>query len=114
MNKHNLIVGQIVWVIVGGFRSKDKAVSHKTTIESIGRKYFTISYDSRYKFDLGTLKCIETGRFIVCLDIEIYNQELELENYRGILLGALNWSSIKNYTIEQLKQVIETLNIEVK
>lgn len=114
MNKHNLTVGQKVWVIVGGFRSNDKAVPHETKIESIGRKYFTISYDSRYKFDLGTLKCIETGRFIVCLDIEIYNQELELKKYKNIFLSTLYWSSVDNYTIEQLKQVIDILNIEVK
>ena len=52
-NKHNLKVGQIVWVHYKNYNNEEPK---ETKIKSIGKKYFTIECDTRYKYELEKLK----------------------------------------------------------
>lgn len=93
--------GQTVWVSRSGRGIKE------TTVNSSGKKYVTLSYDSRIRFDSETLREVDgTGcsSFIIT-DIEKYNIDQRYSEMRSTLKKFV-WGSMEREDIDKVMAIV--------
>lgn len=95
--------GQKVWLKI---KSKEPI---ETTVNSVGRKYITLNYDKRIKFDIDTLRQVGgygAPHFII-LDIDKYNQEVK----HSILVNKIERTDWAHIEAEKINEIAKILGI---
>lgn len=112
MNKHNIQVGQKVWVVDRYRRSAKASEPQEVVVTAVGRKYFSLE-NIRGNFDLETLKLV--SQYSSSLTIYLSLQQLEDENEIAELSRSIR-ASFGQYgnlpfTLDQLRKIAEIINI---
>jgi hypothetical protein len=97
--------GQVVWV-------NSRNGIEETKVVSSGRKYITLEWNTKIKFDKETLRQIGGcgfGRSVI-VDIDKYNKDLYYNNLISRLENNFDW---RNLSRDKLDEVAKLLNIKI-
>lgn len=102
----NLKKGQILWV--KGVRGKD---IFEDNINSIGKKYITMTFNPKIKFDRITLREVDSvgsAKYLI-LDILDYNRKVYYNKLRESL-RTTDWESIEERDLDILYSIVKKYN----
>lgn len=97
-----IVKGQEIWLK----HSRQGLI--KTEVASVGRKYITLTYDTRVKFDVNTLRQVDyrgNPHYIID-DIEKYNHDRQISNFKE-RLRTFNWDLLDE---DDLYKAIKIIN----
>ena len=119
-NMRNPVLGEELYVReTGNVARYDGGVGYFGTVTKIGRKYFTVAFNSRtdgiqFHIDTWVEKSNCSANYILHESHSHWMDEQNREIYRHAMREAFDWANSKHYTLEQYRKVSKTLNLDVE
>jgi len=112
-NKDRLKVGLKVWTRGSGRRALDSEMINECIVSKVGKKYFELNNDSRYKYQIENLRIVsDFSSSVVYFEKQPILDEIELAETREFLRKSFDTLSHtrSKYSLDQLRRVKQILD----